>query len=209
MHCFTWIAENSTKCDLINEFPNSYCEKSCQLCDSNLVLKEYDLKKIPVTLKSVAFLIGKWCSEFGGKAVFPTIPTITYGGEIHFYLITNYRGIAWDIWDAKEMHEEYGFLSVFNNNGTNLISLNAVMNNGRNCFGFVTVEEGKEREFSIELYTQQIGRISFSHDLPVLRMSRSWTLLDATHLEARLSISTVTRHEIMEHATIVYDRIYP
>ncbi|KAL4002922.1 hypothetical protein ACH3XW_5470 [Acanthocheilonema viteae] len=213
MYCFTWIAENSTKCDLINEFPNSHCKKSCQLCNSDLTPKEYDLKKIPVTLKSIAFLIGKWRSEFGGKAVFPTIPTFTYGEEIDFKLITkgdrvldvlNYTARAWDNWDGKEMHAEYGFLSVVNNNGTDLISLNTVMSNG-----FIIIEEGEEHDLSIELRMRRIGRITFSHDLPVLRMSRIWTLLDATHLEARLSISTVNHREIMEHTSIIYDRIYP
>lgn len=52
------------------------------------MLLEYDLKKVPSTLRSVAFLIGKWRSEFGGKAVFPTIPTVTYGEEIDFKLIS-------------------------------------------------------------------------------------------------------------------------
>uniref|UniRef100_A0A1I7VKF6 ShKT domain-containing protein n=1 Tax=Loa loa TaxID=7209 RepID=A0A1I7VKF6_LOALO len=174
MHCFTWIAENSTKCDLVNEFPNNYCKKSCQLCNSNSFPKEYDLKKIPATLKSIVFLIGKWRSEFGGKAVFPTIPKATYGEEVDFKLITkgdrvldvlNYSAIAWDSWDGKEIHSEYGFLSVVNNNGSDLVSLNAVMSNG-----FITIEEGEERGLSIELRMQRIGRISFSHDLPVLRV---------------------------------------
>ncbi|EFO20397.2 hypothetical protein LOAG_08091 [Loa loa] len=170
-------------------------------------------KKIPATLKSIVFLIGKWRSEFGGKAVFPTIPKATYGEEVDFKLITkgdrvldvlNYSAIAWDSWDGKEIHSEYGFLSVVNNNGSDLVSLNAVMSNG-----FITIEEGEERGLSIELRMQRIGRISFSHDLPVLRMSRSWTLLDTTHLEARLSISTIIHREMTEHTSIIYDRIYP
>ncbi|VDK67916.1 unnamed protein product [Litomosoides sigmodontis] len=66
--------------------------------------------------------------------------------------------------EAKEMHKEYGFLSVVDNSGTNLISLNTVMSNG-----FITLEEGDEDDLSIKLRMKQIGRISFSHDLPVLR----------------------------------------
>nr|CRZ25711.1 Bm2455 [Brugia malayi] len=213
MNCFTWVVENSTKCDLINEFPNNYCKKSCQLCGSELIAKEYDLKKVPTTLKKVAFLIGKWRSEFGGKAVFPTIPKVTYGEEIDFKLITNseyvfdalnYAATTWDSWDGKEIHSEYGFLSVVTDNGSSLISLNTIMSNG-----FITIEEGEERGLSIELRMQQIARISFSHDLPVLKMLRSWTLLDAAHLEARLSINTITHHELTEHTSIIYSKIYP
>uniref|UniRef100_A0A1I8EUX5 THAP4-like heme-binding domain-containing protein n=1 Tax=Wuchereria bancrofti TaxID=6293 RepID=A0A1I8EUX5_WUCBA len=107
MNCFTCVVENSTKCDFINEFPNNYCKKSCQLSGCELIAKEYDLKKVPTTLKSVAFLIGKWRSEFGGKAVSPTILKVTYGEEIDLKLITNGDYVitliaaAWDSWDGK------------------------------------------------------------------------------------------------------------
>ncbi|VDK19236.1 unnamed protein product [Anisakis simplex] len=55
---------------------------------------------------------------------------------------------------------------------------------------------------------RRIGRVSFSRDLPVRTMIRSWTLLDPGHLEARLFMGTVTHH-LMEHTSVVYERIYP
>lgn len=36
--------------------------------------------------------------------------------------------------------------------------------------GFVTIEEGEESENSLRLKLRQIGRINFSHDLPVRRV---------------------------------------
>jgi hypothetical protein len=36
----------------------------------------------------VAFLLGRWRSDFGGKADFPTIPKFTYGEELDFSLST-------------------------------------------------------------------------------------------------------------------------
>lgn len=36
--------------------------------------------------------------------------------------------------------------------------------------GFITVEEGQEKGLSIELRLQRIGRINFSHDLPVRKV---------------------------------------
>ena len=37
-------------------------------------------------MKGLAFLIGIWRSEHGGKAVFPTIPKFTYGEQIEISL---------------------------------------------------------------------------------------------------------------------------
>lgn len=41
---------------------------------------------MPSNLQPLAFLIGIWRSEHGGKAIFPTIPKFTYGEEIQFSL---------------------------------------------------------------------------------------------------------------------------
>ncbi|EPB65096.1 hypothetical protein ANCCEY_15841, partial [Ancylostoma ceylanicum] len=42
----------------------------------------YDLRRLPLQLQPLAFLVGKWRSEHGGKAIFPTIPKFTYGEEV-------------------------------------------------------------------------------------------------------------------------------
>lgn len=44
----------------------------------------YDLKRVPASLHKLAFLVGRWRSEFGGKADFPTIPRFTYGEQLDF-----------------------------------------------------------------------------------------------------------------------------
>ncbi|CAK5086649.1 unnamed protein product [Meloidogyne enterolobii] len=43
--------------------------------------------------------------------------------------------------------------------------MNTVMSNG-----FVTIEEGEEKDKSIRFELQRIGRIKFSRDLPVRRV---------------------------------------
>jgi hypothetical protein len=48
----------------------------------------YDVRKVPPNLHKLAFLIGRWKSDFGGKADFPTIPKFTYGEELDFSLAT-------------------------------------------------------------------------------------------------------------------------
>jgi hypothetical protein len=74
----------------------------------------------------------------------------------------------------------------------------------------VTVEEGEalEEEGTVRLLLQRIGRINFSRDLPVRKMIREWTLLNATHLEQRLHMGTQT-HRMLLHTHIVYERVYP
>uniref|UniRef100_A0A914RNI4 THAP4-like heme-binding beta-barrel domain-containing protein n=1 Tax=Parascaris equorum TaxID=6256 RepID=A0A914RNI4_PAREQ len=101
------------------------------------LLIQYDLKKVPENLRPIAFLIGKWRSEFGGKAFFPTIPKFTYGEEIVFRLCNpqmtalaalNYTAFAWDNNDMNELHSEYGYITV--ENGTRNVSMNTIMSNG-------------------------------------------------------------------------------
>lgn len=40
---------------------------------------------VPENIKDLAWLVGKWRSEFGGKLNWPTVPTMTYGEEIEFW----------------------------------------------------------------------------------------------------------------------------
>ncbi|VDK28357.1 unnamed protein product [Anisakis simplex] len=81
--CYGWVAQNHTWCYEEDTFTASLCDKSCQKCGAP-VRKEFDLRRVPHNLQPIAFLIGKWRSEFGGKAFFPTIPRFTYGEEIVF-----------------------------------------------------------------------------------------------------------------------------
>ncbi|VDN52056.1 unnamed protein product [Dracunculus medinensis] len=157
----------------------------------------------------IAFLIGRWRSEFSGKAFFPTIPKFTYGEELNFsahgYFSANgflrYISYAWSNSDGSEMHSEYGFITV--ENGTRNLVMNTVMSNG-----FITIEKGIENSQSIEFTLKRIGRLNFSHDLPVTSMVRIWTLLDENRLENQLWMSTIT-HRLTKHTSIIYDRICP
>uniref|UniRef100_A0A915I737 THAP4-like heme-binding beta-barrel domain-containing protein n=1 Tax=Romanomermis culicivorax TaxID=13658 RepID=A0A915I737_ROMCU len=46
------------------------------------LLPAYDVKNLPSELRPLAFLVGKWRSDFDGKIRFPTIPVFTYGEEL-------------------------------------------------------------------------------------------------------------------------------
>ncbi|ETN86482.1 hypothetical protein NECAME_16312 [Necator americanus] len=76
------IASNRSTCDepgLVME----HCPRMCQACDGLVpVDAAFDVRRLPKELKSIAWMIGRWRSEFGGKAFFPTIPKFTYGEQI-------------------------------------------------------------------------------------------------------------------------------
>lgn len=49
-------------------------------------IAEFDVRRMPESLKPLAWLIGIWRAESGGKAIFPTIPIFTYGEQVEFSL---------------------------------------------------------------------------------------------------------------------------
>ncbi|CAD6194075.1 unnamed protein product [Caenorhabditis auriculariae] len=216
MNCPVWVASNKTDCDF-GELVVKHCVKSCQTCGP-VVEPQYDVRRLPPNLKSVAWLVGRWRSEFGGKAFFPTIPKFTYGEQLDISIgevsmgapLLNYTAFAWDIsmpeGDPIEIHSENGYISVRNDekNGVDVVSLNTAMSNG-----FMTIEEGESGPNQIKFKLQSIGRISFSHDSAVRLMFREWTLLDESHLEARLLMTTTITRRLMEHTAIIYKKIYP
>ncbi|KIH56606.1 hypothetical protein ANCDUO_13211 [Ancylostoma duodenale] len=122
-----------------------HCPRMCQACGER-VDPAYDVRRLPKELKSVAWMVGRWRSEFGGKAFFPTIPKFTYGEQIDISIsdITrrgkpslNYTAFAWDIsvpeTELVEIHSENGYISVNHdeNAEVDIISLTTAMSNAR------------------------------------------------------------------------------
>ncbi|KAI6209704.1 hypothetical protein M3Y96_00249000 [Aphelenchoides besseyi] len=189
------------------------CPRSCKICLR--IPPEYDATRVPDNLKPIEFLIGIWRSEHDGHAFFPTIPRFTFGEQVEFKLpgaqfsgipALNYSTFAWAMNGNKimneELHSETGYLTV--KPGTTQFSLTTVMSNG-----FSTVEEGTlngNRTLTFRLV--DIGRISFSRDLPVHDIIREWRWINPTVMEARLSMETLT-HSMREHTTVVYRKIFP
>jgi len=204
--CKEWV--EAGQC-LQSDFVVKNCRVSCGRCDFSIPIKAYDLTRLPPDLRGLEFLIGRWRSEFGGKARFPTIPIFTYGEQVDFTITekppfgnpsVNYTAFSWSS-DQVALHSEYGTIHV--KSGTSQVSLVTVMNNG-----FTTVEEGELRGNSIELKLVDIGRISWSRDLPVLDLRREWTLVDQDTLDHRLTMQTLT-NLLQEHAFIRYKKIFP
>uniref|UniRef100_A0A7E4VXW6 ShKT domain-containing protein n=1 Tax=Panagrellus redivivus TaxID=6233 RepID=A0A7E4VXW6_PANRE len=205
-NCRDWVTSDKNLCSS-TEYIQKSCRRSCGFCIH--IPEKFDLTKVPSQLQPIAWLIGIWRSEHGGKAVFPTIPKFTYGEQIEFALSDphatskslNYTAFAWGINDHDELHSETGYITV--REGTNEVAMTTVMNNG-----FVTVEEGPARSGSIRFRLVDIGRISFSRDLPVHDLIREWTLLDSSTMQARLDMETLT-HGMQEHTFIRYKKVFP
>uniref|UniRef100_A0A7I4Y9U9 ShKT domain-containing protein n=1 Tax=Haemonchus contortus TaxID=6289 RepID=A0A7I4Y9U9_HAECO len=217
MNCATWIASNRSSCDesgLVME----HCPRMCQTC-GEVVDPRYDIRRLPSELQSIAWMVGRWRSEFGGKAFFPTIPKFTYGEQIDITIgdlsskkkpALNYTAFAWDLSvpedELIELHSENGYLVVSKDEKTQkeVVSLTTAMSNG-----FMTVEEAEPGPNQIRFKLARIGRISFSHDSAVRMMFREWTLLDEERFESRLLMATTVTRRLMEHTAIIYKKIYP
>jgi hypothetical protein len=207
LNCRDWIATDRKLCHSTAYIEQS-CRRSCGVCKH--IPRKFDISRVPSNLQPLAFLIGIWRSEHGGKAIFPTIPKFTYGEEIQFSLADphttaskaiNYTAFAWSVNDNEELHSENGYITV--REGTRQAALTTVMNNG-----FVTVEEGPISGTRIRFRLVDIGRISFSRDLPVHDLIREWSLLDTNTLQSRLDMETLT-HGMREHTAITYTKIFP
>uniref|UniRef100_A0A915PVW9 ShKT domain-containing protein n=1 Tax=Setaria digitata TaxID=48799 RepID=A0A915PVW9_9BILA len=184
-NCRDWVMSEASLCQTTDYIIRT-CSKSCGLCLGE-VEPRFDVSRVPSHLQIIAWLIGIWRSEHGGKAMFPTIPTFTYGEEVEISLpdehmiglkALNYTAFAWGSSGNEELHSEYGYVTVEPSRRT--ASLTTVMDNGK----FWT---------SLVVYLQLI---------------REWTLLDKNTLQARLYMETLT-HGMQEHTFIRYRRIYP
>ncbi|KHJ96359.1 hypothetical protein OESDEN_03680, partial [Oesophagostomum dentatum] len=84
------------------------------------------------------------------------------------------RAFAWSVNDREGLHGEHGYISVRPN--TKEAALTTVMDNG-----FVTIEEGPINGNTIKFRLKDVGRISFSRDLPVHDVSSNFMFLSTFH----------------------------
>ncbi|KAI6197318.1 ShTK domain protein [Aphelenchoides besseyi] len=223
-NCPDWIAADSSGC-FRTGYIKTACRRSCAFC--RYLPRKFDLSRIPPNLQPLSWLIGIWRSEHGGKCIIfvhesnelfrkSEIPdnssiVFTYGEQLEFSLsdkhmtstpALNYTAFAWTVNQMdEELHSENGYIAV--RQGTREAAMTTVMSNG-----FLVVEEGAAGSNRIRFRLVDIGRISFSRDLPVHDLIREWTLIDSRTLESRLDMETLT-HGMREHTTITYTKVFP
>jgi len=162
-------------------------------------------------LKKLDWIIGKWRSEFSGKVFWPTVPTMTYGEELIIaeapvakssgIRFLNFSARAWSHSTKDHFHDEWGFLTI---NPEGNVTLMTTGNNG-----FTTYEEGTATYRYMTLKLKDIGRISFSRDLPVEDLRRTFTRHDDLYMEQVLEMRTATHPKsgTQEHTRVIYQKI--
>lgn len=160
--------------------------------------------------KKLEWIVGKWRSEFSGKVFWPTVPTMTFGEELHIHeapmaksanvQFLNFSARAWSHSTKDHFHDEWGYLTVDGNGNATLMSA------GNN--GFTTYEVGKAAHNKLVLTLKDIGRISFSRDLPVEDLRRTFIRHDDRYMEQVLEMRTATHPKsgYLEHTRVIYTR---
>ncbi|VDD89927.1 unnamed protein product [Enterobius vermicularis] len=156
------------------------------------------------------WLLGKWRSEFSGKVFWPSIPTMTFGEELEIaeapiaqssgVQFLNYSARAWSHSTGDHFHDEWGFITADKSDKVTLITA------GNN--GFTTYEVGDISAKKLVLTLKDIGRVSFSRDLPVHDLRRTFLLHSEMYLEQVIEMRTAT-HPIqgyLEHSRVVYTK---
>ncbi|GMT06290.1 hypothetical protein PENTCL1PPCAC_28464, partial [Pristionchus entomophagus] len=158
----------------------------------------------------IGWMAGKWRSEFSGKIFWPTVPTMTFGEELYILeapsarsaslQFLNFSARAWSHSTKDHFHDEWGFLTV---DATGNATLMTAGNNG-----FTTYEVGTVEPNKLVLTLKDIGRISFSRDLPVEDLRRTFIRHDDRYMEQILEMRTATHPKsgYLEHTRVIYTR---
>uniref|UniRef100_A0A914V5R0 THAP4-like heme-binding beta-barrel domain-containing protein n=1 Tax=Plectus sambesii TaxID=2011161 RepID=A0A914V5R0_9BILA len=161
--------------------------------------------------RQLEWIMGKWRSEFGGKVFWPTVPTMTYGEEMIIQeaplarssgvQFLNFSARAWSHSTKDHFHDEWGYMTVDQNGNATLMTA------GNN--GFTTYEVGPVTENRLVLTLKDIGRISFSRDLPVEDLRRTFIKHDDRYLEQILEMRTATHPHsgYLEHTRVIYTKV--
>ncbi|ULT83456.1 hypothetical protein L5515_018444 [Caenorhabditis briggsae] len=170
---------------------------------SQQVLNEHNQK--------LEWIVGKWRSEFSGKIFWPTVPTMTFGEELVIneapiaksanVQFLNFSARAWSHSTKDHFHDEWGFLTV------DPVGNATLMTTGNN--GFTTYETGTVSPNKLVLTLKDIGRISFSRDLPVEDLRRTFIRHDDRYMEQVIEMRTATHPKVgyLEHTRVVYTKL--
>ncbi|CAJ0609134.1 unnamed protein product [Cylicocyclus nassatus] len=160
--------------------------------------------------QKLEWILGKWRSEFSGKVFWPTVPTMTFGEELMIYeapvaksanvQFLNFSARAWSHSTKDHFHDEWGYMTVDNGGNATL------MTTGNN--GFTTYEVGQVAHHKLVLTLKDIGRISFSRDLPVEDLRRTFIKHDDRYMEQVLEMRTATHPKsgYLEHTRVIYTK---
>ncbi|KAL1243248.1 Uncharacterized protein TSPI_03501 [Trichinella spiralis] len=154
-------------------------------CSVQGVLLIFAAKKDP--LEKLNWIKGIWRAEYSGKVFWPTIPTMTFGEElvIQDAPVSKASGIRFFNFSARAWSH-------------------TTRDHLHDEWGFLTVDPtGK----AVLMTTG--NNVSFSRDLPVKELERTFTLKKPKQLEQRQRMRTATHpsHGLLDHAIVIYEKI--
>uniref|UniRef100_A0A915CUU0 THAP4-like heme-binding beta-barrel domain-containing protein n=1 Tax=Ditylenchus dipsaci TaxID=166011 RepID=A0A915CUU0_9BILA len=173
----------------MNILPKSYLSKIFALILLVFVFIEIADSELTKENSKLAWIVGKWRSEFSGKVFWPTVPTMTYGEELIIAeapkaktttaQFLNFTARAWSHSTKDHFHDEWGF---------------------------TTYEVGEVKYNKLMLTLKDIGRISFSRTC--LLKIRTFIKHDDTYMEQILEMRTATHPKLgyLEHTRVIYSR---
>uniref|UniRef100_A0A7I4YNF6 THAP4_heme-bd domain-containing protein n=1 Tax=Haemonchus contortus TaxID=6289 RepID=A0A7I4YNF6_HAECO len=176
-----------------------------------IILVQFSDQVLNNNNRKLEWILGKWRSEFSGKIFWPTVPTMTFGEELLIgeapiaksanTQFLNFSARAWSHSTKDHFHDEWGFMTVDGNGNVTLMTA------GNN--GFTTYEVGTVVPNKLVLTLKDIGRISFSRDLPVRDLRRTFIRHDDRYMEQVLEMRTATHPKTgyLEHTRVIYTRM--
>ncbi|KJH43942.1 hypothetical protein DICVIV_10026 [Dictyocaulus viviparus] len=177
------------------------------------ILIRFSYQVLSENNKKLEWIVGDWRSEFSGKVFWPTVPTMTFGEELHIHeapvaksanvQFLNFSARAWSHSTKDHFHDEWGYMTVDNEGNATLMTA------GNN--GFTTYEVGEVAHHKLVLTLKDIGRISFSRDLPVEDLRRTFIRHDDRYMEQILEMRTATHPKsgYLEHTRVIYMKQIP
>uniref|UniRef100_A0A915CVK1 THAP4-like heme-binding beta-barrel domain-containing protein n=1 Tax=Ditylenchus dipsaci TaxID=166011 RepID=A0A915CVK1_9BILA len=173
----------------MNILPKSYLSKIFALILLVFVFIEIADSELTKENSKLAWIVGKWRSEFSGKVFWPTVPTMTYGEELIIAeapkaktttaQFLNFTARAWSHSTKDHFHDE-----VYN------------LRSGRSQI--------QQVDANFEGYWKNI----LFQDLPVEDLRRTFIKHDDTYMEQILEMRTATHPKLgyLEHTRVIYSR---
>ncbi|CAH2312001.1 THAP domain-containing 4 isoform X3 [Pelobates cultripes] len=162
-----------------------------------------DVPPLNPAISPLAWMLGTWVSEPGGKGEFPTITPFNYKEEAVIshagQPMLNFTFCSSNPDTGKALHRECGFIRI--NSGTNQVAFICAEN-----IGVVEIEEGEVDGEQLTLMSRSLSRISFAKEPHVQQVCRMFCLTAEGKLEQTVSMATSTQ-ALAPHLHVTYRKL--
>ncbi|KAK7483200.1 hypothetical protein BaRGS_00025604 [Batillaria attramentaria] len=153
-------------------------------------------------IKPLAWLLGRWRADRGGKAQYPTMTDMKYGEEVEFFHVgqpnIQFSCYSWNAENQKNLHRETGFIRV--QPGTNRLAFISAHN-----VGVAEIQEGEFTKNQLKVETTGLTRLTFGKEPATKKLLRVISR-KGDELEQVISMET-TKTPMTEHLRITYKKV--